>query len=164
MTSEDRERAAANPDYRQMFSKGKNMQWMNALWEEMRKRGFVKLDKILRKTGVWGPIDPRKLLKRLVTMAHGKLRSEPPNGYRSTLYHCNKHPELLAYLGDNPRREFSKLYPDTPMPKRLLIGPQPGPRAPPKPKKPKAPPAPPKKETPIKRLPKDLWPVYGPTN
>ncbi len=85
---------------------------MNTLFSELQKRGWMRYDSVLAQDrGGWVAVeeeDIKKILKRLVSDAHTKMKTPPPNGFGIIMYHASTDKSIFAYIGDYIRREFLK--------------------------------------------------------
>ena len=66
----------------------------------------MRLDQVKMSDGSWRPINSKKLIKRLCSNSHAKLKSIPPPGFKTIRNYISTHPEYLQYVGDNLKREF----------------------------------------------------------
>ena len=66
----------------------------------------MRLDQVKMPDGSWRPINSKKLIKRLCSNSHAKLKSIPPPGFKTIRNYIATHPEYLQYVGDNLKREF----------------------------------------------------------
>jgi hypothetical protein len=105
-----------------LFKRGGNkVPWMNALWYQMRRLKFVRRTQIKDlDTDEWVPMDAKDLVRRLVCMTHGKLKSADPPGFYEALQRFSRYPAILAHVGDYTRRAFSKMFPRINIPKRKV--------------------------------------------
>jgi hypothetical protein len=107
-----RDSPARDPHRPTLFRKGVNTRWKNIVWEDLNKLKIVNIDTIRDPNNPqkWREIDAKKLVNRLISNAHYKLKAEPPKGYNTVLRWVSRHPDLAAHLGQNARRLFKDQY------------------------------------------------------
>jgi hypothetical protein len=79
---------------------------------ELQRRGWMTFDAVLANDNVsWvdvGEENIKKILKRLTSDAHTRMRTDPPRGFGQVMYQASKDLSIFAYMGDHIRRDFVK--------------------------------------------------------
>ncbi len=65
---------------------------------------IIEIDGIKKLDGTGKEIDAKKLLRRLVSNSHTKLKTEPPDGYKTMMLYAERNPDLLKYTARHKKR------------------------------------------------------------
>ena len=109
--------------------KVKNSNWMNTLFIKMRDMDILRFDEIKRANGQWSEVDVDRLIRRMTSNSHAKLKTPEPKGYKTALMYLEQFPTLLRYVGDHIRRDFTLTHKHFKLPEKLELADPPKPKA-----------------------------------
>src|SRR5271156_6179188 len=109
---------------RYYFTKGRRLRQKNAIYSHLHAWGVVRDGQVkdFRNPDRWLTADLSKVINRLMSNTHGKIKRKEPLGYRTILRYIDARPDwnIFPILGDNIRRQYAKANPGM-IPKKKII-------------------------------------------
>ena len=105
------------------FWRGKNLKQKNTIYSLLLKWGIVREGEVksFKNPDRWLAADIGKIIDRLISNTHAKLKKDPPIGFKILMEHIHKRPgvQIFELFGDNIRRQYLAAYPNTQLPKKI---------------------------------------------